>query len=290
VAQPTILGVPDSLAQYQLTLLPEKRFQWAAAANTLEIPWQSLNEFGTGGPDSPVPVVMDMNTAAWSLHQGASLGAITRITIDDREIYFKTVGLLSNSIMQGRLLISESNFAKLFPEQSGFRFFLIHSEDHSLSEVTHALENGWSDQGLDATSTALTLAKMLAVQNTYISAFQAIGALGLLLGTIGLAIVQVRSVLERRRELALLQAIGFSRPRIAQLLLGEALILLCGGLIIGVLSAFVAIVPYMLSSNPQLNALEPLLLLGIVLAVGLLASTLAIVIALRQPLLSNLRQ
>jgi len=74
------------------------------------------------------------------------------------------------------------------------------------------------------------------------------------------------------------------------LLLGEALILLCGGLIIGVLSAFVAIVPYMLSSNPQLNALEPLLLLGIVLAVGLLASTLAIVIALRQPLLSNLRQ
>jgi ABC-type antimicrobial peptide transport system permease subunit len=130
---------------------------------------------------------------------------------------------------------------------------------------------------------------LLAVQNTYISAFQAIGALGLLLGTVGLAVVQVRSVLERRRELALLQAIGFSHFRIAQLLLIETLVLLVGGLCVGVAAALIAIVPYMLSGNSQANIVEPLVLLAIVLAVGLAASTIAIRTAMRQPILKNLQ-
>ena len=44
------------------------------------------------------------------------------------------------------------------------------------------------------------------VENTYLSTFQSLGALGLLLGTAGLAAVLLRNVLERRRELALLRA------------------------------------------------------------------------------------
>ena len=60
------------------------------------------------------------------------------------------------------------------------------------------------------------LAQFLAVQNTYLSTFQSLGALGLLLGTIGLAVVQLRSVLERRGELALMRAGGF-RSRSADL-------------------------------------------------------------------------
>jgi acetyl-CoA carboxylase carboxyltransferase component len=41
----------------------------------------------------------------------------------------------------------------------------------------------------------------LAVQNSYISAFQSLGALGLVLGTFGIAAVQLRSIFERRKEL-----------------------------------------------------------------------------------------
>ncbi len=242
VAQPTVLGVPPSLYDHQSGMPESSRFQWAAHDKEYETAWHALGHPASGSDDDPIPVVLDMNTAAWSLKQGASIGAISKVQFEDRVLYFKTVGLLSNSIMQGKLLISEYNFTQVFPEISGYRYFLIHSEDRAASEVAAALENGWSDQGLDVTSSADTLAKLLAVQNTYISAFQAIGALGLLLGTIGLAVVQVRSVLERRRELALLQAIGFSRWRISSLLLSEASFLLCGGLAIGVIAALVAVV------------------------------------------------
>lgn len=289
VAQPTVLGVPDSLAQQQITASEGRRFQWAAGNDSSESPWQTLGQVSSGAEDDPVPVVMDLNTAAWSLHQGASLNAITKVQFEDRVIHFRTVGLLSNSVMQGKLLISEYNFMRLFPDINGYRFFLIHDEEKDMHTLSTALENGWSDEGLDATSTQEALAKLLAVQNTYISAFQAIGALGLLLGTIGLAVVQVRSVLERRHELALMQAVGFSRSRIAQLLLCESIVLLAGGMVVGILAAVIAIVPFMLSANSQASVLEPLIMLAIVLAVGLLASFLAIVTALKQPILRNLQ-
>ncbi len=44
------------------------------------------------------------------------------------------------------------------------------------------------------------------VQNTYLSAFQLLGTLGLLLGTIGLGISQLRGAMERRSELAAMRA------------------------------------------------------------------------------------
>ena len=75
------------------------------------------------------------------------------------------------------------------------------------------------------------------VENTYLSTFQALGGLGLLLGTIGLAAVMFRNVLERRRELALLRAVGYDRTRVSQMIVAEAMLLLGAGLCAGTLSA-----------------------------------------------------
>lgn len=288
VAQPTILGVPDSLDYDQESLAESSRFQWVDSLDK-QRPWQELMRRATGSEQDPIPAVVDMNTAAWSLHQGASVGSLIKIPFDDRILYFKTVGLLSNSVLQGKLLIGQKNFGTAFPEQNGFRFFLIHVAEMSMESVSEAIENGWSDEGVDVSSTEETLAKLLAVQNTYISAFQSIGALGLLLGTIGLAVVQVRSVLERRRELALMQAIGFSRSRIAKMLMVESLMLLGGGLLVGVSAALIAIIPYVLGNDTQANIVDPFIMLGIVLSVGIAAGGIAIRTALRQPVLQNLQ-
>src|SRR5690606_9875382 len=116
-----------------------------------------------------------------------------------------------------------------FPEVNGFQYFLIDAPPDKLGKVQEILENGLSDQGLDVVQASDVLADFLAVQNTYLSTFQSLGALGLLLGTFGLASVQVRSVLERRGELALLRAQGFRRSRIGWLVLLENTALLLGG-------------------------------------------------------------
>jgi len=134
------------------------------------------------------------------------------------------------------------------------------------------------------------LEQLLAVQNTYLKAFQSLGALGLLLGTIGLAIVQVRSVLERRSELATLRAIGFKQSRIGQLILLENCILLLGGIMIGGGTAIVCVAAPLLQNAQFTELMQPLAWLGVVLVVGLAAGAIAVRTAARQPLLSALRQ
>ena len=175
VEQPTILGIPNRLEQLRDFTHEVGSFQWAAEP---EGDWKALESFGAGTQRSPIPVILDQNTAAWSLKQGASLGAPIVLKYGVRELHFRTVGLLANSVLQGKLLISESNFQFLFPELSGYRFFMIRSgENATETEVAAALEKGWSDAGLDVTSSRETLQRLLGVQNTYISAFQSLGAL-----------------------------------------------------------------------------------------------------------------
>lgn len=286
--EPTVLGVPRIMNEMDLDAPPDERFQWAAAIDRNQ-PWQALEELATGASDSPIPVVLDQNTAAWSLHQGAAIGAITKLQFAGQDVYFKTIGLLSNSILQGKLMISEENFQSLFPSLSGYQYFMIRSGDSDPQVVTDLLESGWSDNGFDVSPSEEILRRLLSVQNTYISAFQSLGALGLLLGTLGLAAVQTRSVIERRKELALLRAVGFSNQRLAGMLTLETGMLLLGGMAIGILSAAVAIVPYLLETGPQSGVLQPFLMIGMILICGFATALLAIRTALRLPILAGLR-
>ncbi|MFO1062412.1 MAG: FtsX-like permease family protein [Pirellulales bacterium] len=169
VSRPTILGVPFALTIEQREQPLDKAFQWAARISDSSLPWEELQNQGIGTEESPVPVVIDQATAAWSLKQGASIGAITKIQIDDRLIYFRTVGLLSNSVLQGKLIISTDNFLRLFPEVNGYQFFLIRSKQKDPRKVIAVLENGWSDEGMDVSSSHDVLAKLLCPCRTRIS-------------------------------------------------------------------------------------------------------------------------
>ena len=130
---------------------------------------------------------------------------------------------------------------------------------------------------------------MLAVQNTYLSTFQSLGALGLLLGVVGLSVVQLRSIVERRGELALMQATGFRRRRLATMVLTENLVLLVGGLAIGSLAALTAVLPHALAGQAGTPWLTLATLLATIAGVGALAGWLASRAVLRAPLLPALR-
>ena len=119
-----------------------------------------------------------------------------------------------------------------------------------------------------------------------------LGALGLLLGTFGLAAVQMRNVLERRGELALLRATGFREWRLAQMVLLENVLLLVGGLATGTVAALLAVLPHKFTGEASIPAelLRDLgLMLLAVLAVGVLSSLLSIRASFKVPVLSALR-
>jgi ABC-type antimicrobial peptide transport system permease subunit len=202
------------------------------------------------------------------------------------------VGLLAGSLLQGDLLVSQSHFQQLFPSRTGTQFFLLRETTPGgvslLSALSQAeseeretppgivalLESRLEDYGFDVTRTEQRLARFMAVQNTYLSTFQSLGLLGMLLGTLGLAVAQLRGVLQRRGELALLGCVGFCNRRLARLVLTENLVLLLGGLGIGCAAALVAVLPQWTLQQatvpwPSLLGMGLLILLAGVAAAGL---------------------
>jgi ABC-type antimicrobial peptide transport system permease subunit len=101
--------------------------------------------------------------------------------------------------------------------------------------------------------------------------------------------VVLRNVLERRSELALLQAVGFRRGDLERLVLSEHWLLIVLGLAIGVAAALLAVLPGILSpdTQPPWSIIVPLL--ALLASGGLLWTWLATLAALRGELLPALR-
>jgi putative ABC transport system permease protein len=285
--RPRVLGVGEQFVQ-------RGGFAWAGSqASTSaqkENPWLLLDE---KLPDVDgahvVPAVVDANTATYSLHK--ALGDSIEISDDGgRPVRLQIVGLLKNSIFQGDVLIGEVPFLALFPRTSGYRFFLVDTRDEPPGKVQQALEGALGDYGFDAETSHRRLESFFAVQNTYLSTFQSLGGLGLLLGTFGLATVQLRSVLERRGELALMRAAGFRLALLARLVMIENALLLVGGLAVGILAALVAVLPHLLLGAAGIPWLSLAATLALVLLVGLAAGLLAVRATLRAELLPALRE
>ena len=274
---PTILGVPhDVIAE----MTRGERFKFADTQ--AEYPWELLND---KLPDGRIPVLGDLNTLQYSLHLG--IGGTLEAPQTGRTL--EVVGQFDGSVFQGVLLMSEENFQALFPEQVGFRYFLIEVDPRHAPAVADLLETELADYGFDVDRVSERLADFLAVQNTYLSTFQALGGLGLLLGTLGLATVMLRNVLERRGELALLRAVGFLNSNIALLVLWENACLMLWGLAAGTVSALLAMTPHLSTTGVDVPWRGLWLMLGSVAAVGMLAALAAVREAVRTPIVGTLR-
>ena len=249
-----------------------------------EFPWRKLKrEVSKIGR---ALAIGDEKSLRWILHHDPNedfliqdaFGKVLRLELETVE----------NSLFQSQLIISESNFTKYFPSQSGYQFFLIKTPPTLREETAQILEKTLGDYGFDLTSAAARLASYRAVENTYISTFQSLGGLGVLLGTFGLALVFFRNIIERRKELATLRAFGFQRRLLSRMLFIESCFLLAIGMFIGIVAGLASILASQghLPSFPWFSLTITLLF---IFGFGIIANAIAVAMALRSPLLSTLK-
>jgi ABC-type antimicrobial peptide transport system permease subunit len=281
--KPRLLGVPWSLIRGG-----GFRFADSLTDNSKEKhnPWLLLNRTLD---DGAIPVIGEANTVKWMLK--SDLGKDISVT-DDRgnPVKLRVVALLSDSVFQSGLLMSEANFLKLYPSVEGYNFFLAASPPGQTQRVKQLLETALGDRGFDVTPSARRLEAYLAVENMYLSTFQALGGFGLLLGTLGLAVVLLRSVWERRGELALLRALGYRHRALGWLLLSENGFLLLLGLGAGAATALLAVAPHLVGGEGAIPWPELFGMLAVVLLVGLSVAAAALAATLRAPLVPALRR
>lgn len=233
--------------------------------------------------------VADQATALW----GLGLGRGDFLEYQDgasRSLRVELSGLLAGSVLQGKMIISEAAFLHAYPDTAGYRFFLIDSPLDKVPEVAAHLTRQLEKRGLALEPARQRLETYLSVQNTYIGIFTVLGGLGVLLGTAGLGILVSRHVLERRGELGLMQAVGFLPGALRRLVLGEHLVLLVAGLLLGVVSALLAVWPALRQGGGDL----PLGFLGLLLAAvfvfGVAVCAAAVQAAIRGRLIEAIRR
>jgi ABC-type antimicrobial peptide transport system permease subunit len=280
--QPRLLGVrPEALAE-------RRAFTFArlAGGKTTANPWLLLKDADTN--EIAVPAIGDLNSILWAM--GKRVGDTVTYT-DERGRTFpiRLVGAVANSILQGNLIIDEAAFTRLFPSEDGYRMFLVDAPSNQVDRVSSALTRGLRDVGLELTPATRRLAQFNAVQNTYLGTFQVLGGLGLLLGSVGLGVVVMRNVLERRGELALLLAVGYPERAVRWLVLSEHAALLLAGLAVGLAAAGMAVLPSVLSPAAAVPYVSLAWTLTAVLASGAAWTWVAARWALRGELLAALR-
>jgi hypothetical protein len=275
--RPRLVGVPQSI-------IKRGGFSFAATLADEANPWLQLATEKSG----PVPCIVEQNTAMWMLKKGLGDTFETRDE-ENKPLQLQIVALIKDSVFQSQVLIPDEAFRKHFPKTEGFAFFLIDVPAGKENEVTRVLSAGLAGYGFETTPTKERVAQYLAVQNTYLTTFQLLGGLGLVLGVLGLAVVLLRSVWERRAEMALMRAVGYRKRSLNGIVLAENAMLLAVGLGAGIFAALVAVAPHLTSGGhipwPRLG-----IMLGSAFIIGLSVAFIAVVTTLRAPLIPALRE
>ncbi|MEY2600211.1 MAG: hypothetical protein RLZZ142_2470, partial [Verrucomicrobiota bacterium] len=188
--EPQLLGVPS--------LEWEKRgaFRFSAAGQSWAVLRSPLQ-------DGTIPAVVDEATMRWALQK--KVGDILMLP-DGRggRARLRIVAALQGSLLQGALMIEEADFVRLYPDLGGYRALLVDADAQELDAVRSGWSRALADRGLELVRSSRRLAELDAVANAYLSIFQVLGGLGVLLGTLGGGVVAARNIVERRSELALL--------------------------------------------------------------------------------------
>ncbi len=272
---PTLLGVdPGKLAALGAFAGPET--------------WKLLE---AEDPEGAVPALVgESATAVWKLKK--KVGDLLDYR-DERGKPFRIrlAGALPwrLTVLQGRLLISHRHFTRLFPSEGGHRAFLVDTPAGGEERVIGMLSERLEAAGLDAVRSVDRLREFYAVEAAYLAMFVALGGLGLLLGSAGMGVLVLRTVMERRGELALLRAVGWSEREAARVVMAEHRFLLAAGLAAGTAAAALAVAPAAAQPGVRLPvALLAAVLLGTA-ALSLAWIWIATRLALRAPLLPALR-
>ncbi|PXY02640.1 hypothetical protein DF185_00665 [Marinifilum breve] len=280
VSKPRVLGF--NTADFE----DRKSFSFAKLLPEVdkENPWSALNQnFG----EDVIPAIADQTVILWGLKKAVGDTLVYQNEYG-KDVKLLLVGGMANSIFQGNILISDSLFQKNFPSVSGSKIILAESPQKDSLFMAN-FEDNLQDFGVRGSKTSERMAAFYSVENTYLSMFMILGGLGVIIGTIGLGIVLLRNVWERKKELAVLRAIGYTESNIFKLLFSENLFLLVIGLVGGILSALIGVLPSLFTNAFQMPYLYVLLLIFAITISGLAWIYIPLKVIRRQNIIESLQ-
>ena len=245
----------------------DERETWNAVLNSKDL--VILSDFfldeGGGPPQAGIDV-------------GEQVVAYNVLTRDRRVL--TVAGILSSDFLDQGAVVSAAVARDFRGAQAvSNRHFVRLERGQEPEEAARRLTGEMVQYGAKADTVAGLVRLRLQQQEGFINLMQGYLALGLLVGIAGLGVVMVRAVRERRRQIGMLRAMGFSRRVVRAAFLLEAGFVAVQGIVVGVVLALV--VSYQLLTNSdvfgesRLDFTVPWVPLGLMLGAALIASLAA---------------
>jgi putative ABC transport system permease protein len=142
--------------------------------------------------------------------------------------------------------------------------------------ATH-LQSQFIGNGAEAESIPALMDEAYAMTHQIFQLFQGYLAMGLLVGVAGIAVVMIRAVRERRRQIGTLRALGFPGASVGRSFAVEAAYVAVQGTVVGTLLALLTLYTIIARSDAmgELSFAVPFVQLGALLAGTVIASLLA---------------
>ncbi len=241
VTVPPIIGIDPS------EFITKGSFSFSDALKKADIknPWQFLKATDN---KNVIYGIADQSVLTWGL----------MINIGDTLIMRSENGMplkiiiaagLKSSVFQGNVLIGLNNFVKYFPSVTGTSMMLADGKPELADSYKALLNERFDNKGVVVEFAGERLASFNEVTNTYLSVFMVLGALGMIIGVAGLGFVLLKNYNMRKKEFALLLAVGFTVKNVRKMILSEQLILLLWGVIAGFASALISTYPSLAAGN-----------------------------------------
>jgi len=235
VSSPPLLGIDNSY------LVENKAFSFASLHPEADPsnPWEMIER-------SPGRNIIygfaDQTVLQWGLKKSVG-DTLIYSTEQGENLYIIIAGGLKSSVFQGYIITSEKFFTGYFPSAIGYSVFLISGNPENTKDYISILNSRFEAYGINAVSTKERLSTFFEVTNTYLSVFTVLGAFGMIMGVAGLGFVLRQNYNYRKRDFAMMLAVGFNERRIRKMVISEQLIFLSAGIITGFAGALTATLP-----------------------------------------------
>jgi putative ABC transport system permease protein len=164
-------------------------------------------------------------------------GVTMRDSITGQTAQLTVIGIVSDSFYNGadHVYLARTLSDRLFGARSSSNLLFVSTAPGTDNDALASAINGrYVANGADAASFRKLVNDQFSVQNQFLTLIRGYVALGLLVGIAGLGVVMVRAVRERRREVGVLRALGFSSVAVRRAFLAESSFIALEGIFIGV--------------------------------------------------------
>jgi putative ABC transport system permease protein len=194
--------------------------------NSTNIVW-AFGQVNTRGPPttSQTPAAGDLLQVYFSKGQGQPILS-TNVTV---------AGVMSSFLFNGGIVGTSKLLWNSFQVGTGQFGFVKVTSGTDPTLVANIMKKDFARLGMVTIVIPVIISNFIQIGQSFLGVFEAFLALGLVVGIAGLGIISIRSVVERRKEIGVLRAIGFRKNMILSAFLLENSYVALLGILIGII-------------------------------------------------------